>query len=77
MAEDQRDALWKKASVEQETAEQHLAGYRQRVEFIEMLLDQLNEGTAKDRPACHPFEWQQQKHGKLYDRVQTFAQSRT
>ncbi|XP_062419860.1 uncharacterized protein LOC119223606 isoform X2 [Pungitius pungitius] len=46
-AEEQRrrPALGKKASVEQETTEQHLAGYRQRVEFIEKLLHQLKEGV--------------------------------
>ncbi|KAL6119901.1 odad1 [Pungitius sinensis] len=41
----QRPAVWKKASVEQETTEQHLAGYRQRVGFIEKLLHQLKEGV--------------------------------
>ncbi|KAM8863357.1 coiled-coil domain-containing protein 63-like isoform 2-T3 [Spinachia spinachia] len=43
--QEQRHALWKKASVQQETTEQHLAAYRQRVEFIEKLLDQLKKGV--------------------------------
>ena len=53
MAEEQRQqeqhqALWNKMSIKQEAVDQQLA-VNQRVEFMEKLLDQLKEGTAKAR----------------------------
>lgn len=39
-------ALRMRVSIKQEAAEQQLAVYQQRVEFMENLLDQLKEGKA-------------------------------